>query len=118
MEIIIKKYEHFNRSLPNWDTPKGKYISSERQYREELAKAGMKEVNSFGQVNSPSRKDYKLSKKANEIIETARNSKNSRGEVQLSGRTIEAMKEIGAINKEIPSYMRLPEHYQKKGGFI
>ena len=114
MQIIVKKYEHFNRSLPNWDTPKGKYIKSQSHYKEELAKSGMKQTDTFGQVMEAPRKDYKLSEKAREIINTAKNSKDKRGNVKLSDRTIKAMTEIGAINKKIPDYMGNPHG---KGGF-
>lgn len=38
--IIVKKYEHFNRALPNWNSPQGKYIGSKRQYEEEMARGG------------------------------------------------------------------------------
>ena len=39
--IIVKNYEHFNRSLPNWDTPKGKYIKTKDQYDRAMKEAGM-----------------------------------------------------------------------------
>ena len=41
MQIIVKKYEHFNRSLPNWNTPKGVYIKSKDDYDRKLKEAGM-----------------------------------------------------------------------------
>ena len=113
-QIIIKNWEHFNRSLPNWDSPKGKYIRSKAQYQNELAKSGMKQMESFGQVGTPKKKDYILSPKAREIINTASNSKDRKGKVRLSDRTIKAMQEIGAIGKKTPSYMGNP---QGKGGF-
>mgnify|MGYP003349363528 CR=1 FL=1 len=39
--IIVKKYEHINRALPNWDTPTGKYIKDKDHYDYEMKKAGM-----------------------------------------------------------------------------
>lgn len=114
--IIVKNYEHFNRSLPNWDTPKGKYIKSKSHYENELAKSGMRLEEKFGQVSKPKLKDYELSKKARDIIQSAKNSKGRDGKVRLGGRTIDAMKEIGAIAKKIPEYMKLPSHYSS-GGF-
>ena len=95
--IIVKNYEHFNRSLPNWDTPKGKYIKSKSHYESEMKKAGMVRSDSFGQVSQPKLKDYNLSDKARAILGSVRADKN--GKVQLSGRQIQAMKEIGAIKK-------------------
>ena len=99
-EIIVKKYEHFNTALPNWDTPKGKYIKSKNHYDSELKKSGMVRSDRFGQVHEPARKDYILSKDARKIIEAAKNSKDKNGNVRLSGRAIEAMKAIGAIKKK------------------
>jgi hypothetical protein len=116
MQIIVKNYEHFNRSFGNWDTPKGKYIKSKAHYLDELAKSGMKQYDEFGQVEEPKRKEYELSKKGREIIQAAKNSKDKNGKVKLSDKTIDAMKEMGAINKKVPSYMKLPSHY-KNGGF-
>lgn len=102
--IIVKNYEHFNRSLPNWDSTQGKYIKSKAHYEQELKKAGMKQADSFGKTSEPSRKEYELSQKAREIIREASYSKDKDGKVRLSGRAIEAMKEIGAIkhNKNQP----------------
>lgn len=113
--IIVKNYEHINRSLPDWDTPNGKYIRNKEHYKNELSKSGMKQVDSFGQVNSPKLKDYKLSNKAREIIREASNSRDSNGKVRLSDRTIDAMKEIGAMGKKIPDYVKPPA--SGKGGF-
>ena len=59
-------------------------------------------------------KDYKLSDKARAIISSVSNSKDKNGNVRLSDRAIDAMKDIGAIGKKIPSYMGKPDG---KGGF-
>jgi len=48
--IIVKQYEHFNRSLPNWDSPKGKYISSRAHYEKELAKNGYETYDGKGKT--------------------------------------------------------------------
>lgn len=112
--IIIKSYEHFNRSLPNWDSPKGKYIKNREHYESEMRKSGMVHVDKAGQTSSPRLKDYKLSDKARAIISAASNSKDRHGNVRLGDRTIDALKEIGAIGKKIPSYMNVPSG---KGGF-
>ena len=112
--IIIKNYEHFNKALPNWDSPKGKYIRSKAHYQEELAKSGMKQVEEVGQVSSPKRKEYTLSPKAREIINSSSRIKDKNGNVKLSDRQIDAMRSMGAIGKKIPDYMKVP---QGKGGF-
>ena len=115
MEIIIKKWEHYNRSFKDWDTPQGKYIKNKDHYESELKKSGMVSVDKAGQVTEAPRKEYKLSKKAVDIINAAKNSSRN-GKVKLSDNAIKAMVEIGAISKKIPSYMKLPNHYEK-GGF-
>lgn len=116
--IIIKNYEHYNRSLPNWDTPKGKYIRDEKHYKSELKKHGMVSFENV-KTSSPKLKDYALSNKAKEIIQQAKNSKDKNGKVRLEGRILDAMKEIGAINKKIPEYMGDPHKDlgKSKGGF-
>ncbi len=112
--IIVKNYEHFNRSLPNWDSPKGKYIRSKAQYQNELAKSGMKVVEKFGQTSEPKRKEYVISQKTREIIKEVRQTKDKKGNVRLSDRQIDAMRQMGAIGKKIPTYMGKPSG---KGGF-
>ena len=113
--IIIKNYEHFNRSLPNWDSSKGKYIKNKDHYDSEMKKAGMVQVDQAGQVGKPTLKDYKLSDKARAILQTVKQSADSKGRVKLSDRTIQAMKEIGAIKtKSHPMENNLPGG---KGGF-
>jgi hypothetical protein len=70
--IIVKNYEHFNRSLPNWDTPKGKWIGSRAQYEKELAKNGFVSFEEgeklVSQAKKLNHKDYNgLSKQAMEV---------------------------------------------------
>ena len=113
--IIVKKYDHFNTALPNWDTPKGVYVRSKDHYDRLVKQAGMVPCQE-GEV-TPNRKDYSLSREAKSIIDAAKNSKDKLGNVQLSDRTIDAMKKIGAIGKKIPSYMKLPKKYESIGGF-
>lgn len=116
MQIIVKNYEHFNRSLPNWDTPKGVYVKSKDHYDRLCKEAGMVSVDKFGQTGS-SRKEYKLSNKAKEIIAAASQIKDKNGKVKLGDRTIEAMKEIGAIKPKADWSKHLPKNLQKVGGF-
>lgn len=116
--IIIKNYEHINRSFANWDTPKGKYIRTKDDYDRAMKEEGMVSYEE-AQRRSENKnlKEYILSKKARSIIETAKNSKDRRGNVKLSDKMIEAMQEIGAINKKIPEYMKLPGGSMGNGGF-
>lgn len=116
--IIIKNYEHVNRSFGNWDTPNGKYVRNKDHY-DRLMKENNYVTHEEGQEQNQGmgEKPYILSKKGWDIIRAAKNSKDSKGRVKLSDRTIDAMKEIGAVGKKIPSYMQLPSAYTGKGGF-
>ena len=113
MQIIVKNYQHINSALPNWNTPKGVLVKSKDHYDKLCKEAGMVpyEKNNSG----PKLKDYNLSSKAKAIIEAAKNAKDSKGRVKLSDRTVDALKDIGAIGKKIPDYVNIPK--SKKGGF-
>ncbi len=119
MQIIVKNYNHINKAFGNWDTPEGKLVKSKDHY-DRLMKEGGYVVAEEGIDRNKNRdgKAYKLSKEAWEIIKTAKNHVGKNGKIgHLPGRTIEAMKKMGAINKNIPNYMKLPTAYTNKGGF-
>jgi hypothetical protein len=110
VQIIIKKYEHYNRSL-------GKYITSKAQYDNEMARQGMVSYDEGKILAEKARKEkikpYTISQKAQEIINTAKRSADRRGKVKLSDKTIDAMKDLGvSFNLD-----HCPEHYKDKGGF-
>lgn len=111
MQIIVKKYEHFNRAL---DT----HVRSKDHY-DKLMKQGnyISYEENQERTKNNGNKNYILSEKGWDIIKSAKNSKDSKGRVKLSDRTIDAMKEIGAIDKKVPEYMKLPSAYTGKGGF-
>lgn len=90
-EIIVKNYSHINSALPNWDTPRGKLIKSKDHYDRCVKEAGM---TSYENIKSPQRKEYQISDKAREIIRTAKNSVDKKGNVRLSDRTIDAMRSL------------------------
>jgi len=113
--IIIKNYEHFNTALPNWDTPKGKYIRTKEQYDRAVKEAGM--VKYTGEEKSPKLKDYELSSKSRAIIASVKGKADKRGNVKLSDREIDALKSMGAIGKEIKPYMKSGKRSTKSGGF-
>lgn len=116
VEIIVKSYQHFNRALPNWNTPKGVYVKNKDHYDRLVKENNMISHDDMQrQAESKKLKDYKFSQEGWEIVKAAKNSKDSRGNVKLSDRTIAAMIKKGAIGKKIPSYMQLPAHYCKKG---
>ncbi len=118
MQIIVKKYGHINSAFGNWDTPTGKLVKSKDHYDRLCKEQGMISYEeSQDREKNKKFKDYKLSDKAKSIIQSVAMSKDKDGKVKLGSRAIDAMKEIGAINKKIPSYMKLPKAYQKIGGF-
>ena len=83
--IIVKKWEHYNRSFSNWDTPYGKYIGSKKQYDEEMAKGGFvpyREVSPKVNKWVPS---VDLKKTLGEI----------QGQKEVGGRLIDKMKSMG-----------------------
>jgi hypothetical protein len=93
MEIIVKNYEHYNRSM-------GKKITSKNQYNEEMKKGGYvpfeKGQELARQACDNRKKDYDyLSTKASEVIKSARNSTDKKGKVHMSDRLIDGMKEVG-----------------------
>lgn len=112
--IIIKNYEHVNRSFAHWDTVGGVHVKNKDHYDRLMKEQDMVSYETMQQqAEGKKLKEYNLSAKARAIIEAAKASKDKKGRVKLSDRTIDAMKETGAIGKEIPSYMQLPKHYQK-----
>lgn len=112
--IIVKNYEHINRSFKNWDTPHGVHVKNKDHYDRLMKENNM--IPADKQVCKDNRKEYKLSEKAKAIIQAAKRSADKKGKVKLSDRTIDAMKEIGAIGKKLPDYAEVPKGY-KQGGF-
>ena len=117
MQIIVKNYEHHNRAFKNWDSPKGKYIKTKDDYDRAMKEQGMVSYEKMQQMASEKKlKEYKLSEQSKEIIKTAKNCKDKRGNVKLSDKTVDAMVKIGAIGKKIPEYMGVPSS-SSEGGF-
>ena len=115
--IIVKSYEHFNRSLPNWDSPKGKYIGSRKQYEQELAKGGFVKFEDGEQMAKAAnlRQEYKgISPKARKLCEQAKYLADKKGKIKWTTGLVNAMKEIGV---GFDYYNKLPAHYEQKGGF-
>lgn len=114
MQIIIKKYDHYNRTL-------GMQITSKEHYDRVCKEGNWVSDEQAKEIADKARKekirDYKISDESKAIIEHAKNVKDSKGNVKLSDRAIEKLIEKKAINKKIPDYMKLPSHYTKNGGF-
>jgi hypothetical protein len=115
--IVVKNYEHFNRSLPNWDTPKGKYIRSRAHYEEECKKAGMISYERCSSICDEKQKakdaPFSVSNETKELMVSVKSRAKKDGTVSLTGREVDYMK-----SKGMRFDRRLPEHYHTdKGGF-
>jgi hypothetical protein len=94
MKDIIKNYEHINRSFGNWDTPNGKYISSKKQYQEEMAKGGFKPYDGSG---SPQQKKWTPSEDLHRTLHEVKNMADKKGRIDIATNTrlVEKMKSMG-----------------------
>lgn len=114
MEIVIRKYEHFNKSLPNWDSPKGKYISSKKQYNDELKKNNMIPFEEAQRMIKDKEKKWTPSKDCIDMIKTVYETKNKKNEIVLGRfpKIVDALKKKGMTFK-IPKWIT----GQTQGGF-
>lgn len=114
MQIIVKNYAHYNRSL-------GMEIKSKEHYDRVCKEGNWVSDEQAKEIAEKSRKekikDYRISKESLEIIQAAKNSKDSKGNIKLGDRAIKALIDRKAIGKVIPDYMKLPSAYDGKGGF-
>jgi hypothetical protein len=107
--IIIRNYEHFNRSLGNWDSPKGKYIRSKSHYEKELAKQGYVSFEQAEKIKSNPHKEYNgISAKAMEVCKAARDSADRKGNLRIGTRLQKGMESVGVSF----DMSKLPKHYQ------
>ena len=88
--IIIKNYNHYNRSL-------GKHIKDKAHYKSEMARRGFVsfEEGQRAADKARERKNYHLSPKARAVIETAALNSDSKGNLRASDNLIDGMKEVG-----------------------
>ena len=114
MEIIIKRYEHINRAFNNWDTPKGKYISSKKQYEEEMKRGGFvdyeKGCRIVEQANLKNSQYKGLTPQAENVLKAARLQTDSKGRIKPSDRLLDGMKKVG-VNFNVPDWC--PKHYSE-----
>jgi len=104
--IIVKNYEHYNRSFANWDTPYGKYISSRADYEREMAKQGMVKANEeIKEASTP----YVFSKDGQALLEAGKNAADSKGNIDIS-----KLSDMAKAKVATKAYDRsaLPQHYQ------
>jgi hypothetical protein len=110
VNIIVKDYTHFNHALPNWNSRKGRYISSKKQYVEECKRAGLEPYKEPSEKKS----ELKPSPETISFLNSVKNRTDSKGNVKLSGNQINYMIKIGAIKDR--DKIKYPTDY-KKGGF-
>jgi len=110
MEIIVKKWEHYNRTL-------GKHIKSKTEYHDEMKKQGMvswdegcRQTDSHkAKMNEP----YKITGETERFLKEMNHNKDRKGNVQLGDRAIEFMKSKGVNSGQAPKNLS-----KKEGGFF
>lgn len=120
MQIIVKQsYNHINSSFPKWDTPKGVYVKNRDHYDRLMKENGMVSFEQAEYLASQKKpKEYKASQESLDIIKSAKQIADRKGNVKLGDKAIKALIDKKAIGKKIPSYMQLPSAYQNKGGYL
>jgi hypothetical protein len=114
MQVIIKQsYAHYNRSL-------GMFIKNKDHYDRVCKEGNYVSYEQCKEIAEKARKEkikpYKISKDTWDIIRVAKNSMKADGKIKLPDAAIDRLIEKKVIGKKIPSYMKLPSHYDK-GGF-
>lgn len=116
MYVIVKKYEHVNSALPNWDTPRGKYISTKKKYYDELKRTGMIPYEEAKRIldNKEKEKKWIPSADCHKLVDHILHSGNKKKEIILSQhpKVVDEMKKRG-MSFEIPDYVK----GKTQGGF-
>ena len=109
--IIVKKYEHFNRTM-------GCYIKSRAHYEKEMQKRGFVDWETgerMVQEAKKNKKDYNgLSDKAMGVIKSAWQQKDKKGNLKASDKLIDGMKECGV---SFDACQWVTSYDKHKGGF-
>jgi Cdc6-like AAA superfamily ATPase len=116
--IIIRNYEHINRSLPNWNTPTGRYIRNKDEYDRAMKESGMVSYEVMQQraaENKNKESKYVPSNRALGIVRHAIEKADKKGNVKLDERAIDALKRMNAL-KPKPKYVPKVTN-SAKGGF-
>jgi hypothetical protein len=90
--ILIKNYEHINRSFPNWDTPQGKYIKSRKHYEEELSKGGFKPYDGSGRAEQ---KKWQPSDNLQRNINQLKSRADKKGNLKVDDGMVRQLKDMG-----------------------
>ena len=108
MEIIVKNYQHYNRTL-------GKYISTKRQYFDELKRRGLVTYEEGCKLAQEKQKESKWipSKDCVDVMKTLYDTPDRKKTIRLMDypKIVEKMKEKG-VSFDMD---KLPKYYQ--GGF-
>ena len=109
MEIIVKRWEHYNREL-------GKYISTKKQYFDELKKRGLVTFEEGCQLAEAKQKESKWipSKDCTNMMREVLDKKDKNIVLGQHPRLVEGMKKLG-VKFELPDW--LPKHYSEGGGY-
>lgn len=116
--VIVKQYEHYNKSFGNWDSPQGKYIGSRADYYRELDRNGMitcEEAERRGMNCGPKRMEYVLERDTKELIENVRQTADSKGRIKPGDKAIEALN--AKLNKKYHE-SAVPKDTPTEGGFV
>lgn len=108
MEIIVKKWEHYNRAL-------GKYISTKKQYFNELRRQGFVPFEEGCRLAEKKSKESKWipSKTCTDMMREVLDKKDKNIILGQHPKLVEGMKKMG-VKFDLPDW--LPKHYQE-GGF-
>ena len=115
VSIVVKNYEHFNRALPNWNSPKGRYIRSKKQYYNELKRGGLISYEQGEKLAAEKAKvNHKLtyeelSPKARGVIQAAYSIKDGKGRIKPGDRLLKAAEEVGvrfSVSDWAPKHLR------------
>lgn len=100
--IIIKNYEHYNRSLQ-------KHISSKKDYIDSMKRGGFVSFEKAEQMvekHRENRAKYEPSKKAEEIIRAASTMQDRKGNIKAGSRLIDGMRDLGLSFKRPPDWIK------------
>ena len=117
--IRVKNYEHYNKAFKNWNSPHGRYIGSKADYEKALHEEGMvtqDDANKMGLNEGATRKDYGLTKDTQELIESVKQTADSKGRIYPGTKAIEA---LGEKKKAVFNYNQKlrPKDNPTEGGF-
>lgn len=116
--IIIKFKPHYNTSLPDWTSSKGRWVGSQSQYDNDMRNGGFvsyEKMQEKVEANKKKESKYVPSEKALGIMKHAIEKADKNGNVKLDGRAIKALQEMKALKPKISKSVKLPSG--TKGGF-